>query len=116
MTCSARRPAPALSVDAALAEGQPVSSGQPLVTVTDASTLSLTAQVDETDVLLVKAGVPATAELDAVPDASYTAAVTTIDPTPTTSTPRRGHLPGAAVARARDGAAADWPRRRRGRA
>jgi len=74
------------SVTGAVAEGQPVSSGQPLVTVTDASTLSLTAQVDETDVLLVKAGVPATAELDAVPGASYAADVTTIDPTPTTST------------------------------
>jgi HlyD family secretion protein len=73
------------SVTGAISAGQPVSSGQPLVTVTDASTLSLTAQVDETDVLLVKAGVAATAELDAVPGASYTAEVTTIDPTPTTS-------------------------------
>ena len=74
------------SVTGAVSQGQPVSSGQALVTVTDASTLSLTAQVDETDVLLVKAGVPATAELDAVPGASYAARVTTIDPTPTTST------------------------------
>jgi HlyD family secretion protein len=73
------------SVTGAVSEGQPVSSGQPLVTVTDASTLSLTAQVDETDVLLVKAGVSATAELDAVPGASYAAVVTTIDPAPTTS-------------------------------
>jgi HlyD family secretion protein len=73
------------SVTGAVSQGQPVSSGQPLVTVTDASTLTLTAQVDETDVLLVKAGVQATAELDAVPGASYAAEVTTIDPTPTTS-------------------------------
>jgi multidrug efflux pump subunit AcrA (membrane-fusion protein) len=74
------------SVTGAVSQGQPVSSGQPLVTVTDASTLSLTAQVDETDVLLVKPGVLASAELDAVPGASYTAEVVTIDPTPTTST------------------------------
>jgi RND family efflux transporter MFP subunit len=56
------------------------------VTVTDASTLSLTAQVDETDVLLVEPGVVATAELDAVPGATYGSTVTAIDPTPTTST------------------------------
>jgi RND family efflux transporter MFP subunit len=74
------------SVDAVLAQGRPVSSGQPVLTVTDTSTLSLTAQVDETDVLLVRSGVPASAELDAVPDAQYEAAVTTIDPAPTSST------------------------------
>ena len=73
------------SVDAVLAEGRPVSSGQPILTVTDTSTLSLTAQVDETDVLLVQPGVPASAELDAVPDATYQAEVTSIDPTPTSS-------------------------------
>jgi HlyD family secretion protein len=73
------------SVDGALAEGQPVSSGEALLTVTDASTLSLTAQVDETDVLLVRAGVPATAELDAVPDATYDSGVESVDPTPTQS-------------------------------
>ncbi len=73
------------SVDAVLAEGRPVSRGQGLLTVTDASQLSLTAQVDETDVLLITAGVPAAAELDAVPDATYEAAVTTVDPTPTQS-------------------------------
>jgi HlyD family secretion protein len=68
-----------------LAAGSPVASGQPMLTVTDASTLSLTAQVDETDVLLVQPGVPAAAELDAVPDATYRAEVTSIDPTPTSS-------------------------------
>jgi HlyD family secretion protein len=73
------------SVDAVLAEGRPVSRGQGLLTVTDAAQLSLTAQVDETDVLLVTPGVPASAELDAVPDATYEAAVTTVDPTPTQS-------------------------------
>ncbi len=73
------------SVDAALAEGRPVSRGQGLLTVTDASELSLSAQVDETDVLLVEAGIAASAELDAVPDATYQAAVTTVDPSPTQS-------------------------------
>jgi multidrug efflux pump subunit AcrA (membrane-fusion protein) len=72
-------------VDAVLEAGRPVSRGQGLLTVTDASQLALTAQVDETDVLLVRAGVPASAELDAVPDATYEAAVTTVDPTPTQS-------------------------------
>ena len=74
------------SVSTTVAEGAPVSSGQALVTVTDASTLSLTAQVDETDVLLVSPGVDASAELDAVPGATYDSAVESIDPTPTTST------------------------------
>jgi HlyD family secretion protein len=101
------------SVTGAVSEGQPVSSGQPLVTVTDASTLSLTAQVDETDVLLVKAGVPATAELDAVPGASYAAEVTTIDPSPATSA--RGGVTylvrlSFGVGRAVDGGVAPTPR------
>jgi multidrug efflux pump subunit AcrA (membrane-fusion protein) len=74
------------SVATVTAQGSPVAAGQPLVTITDASTLSLTAEVDETDVLLVRPGVPAWAELDAVPDARYAAEVTTIDPSPTTST------------------------------
>ena len=74
------------SVSGTLAEGAPVGNGQALLSVTDTSLLSLTAQVDETDVLLVTQGVEASAELDAVPDATYAATVTTIDPTPTTST------------------------------
>jgi HlyD family secretion protein len=74
------------SVTSTVAEGAPVSSGQPLVTVTDASTLSLTAEVDETDVLLVSPGVDASAELDAVPGATYDSSVEAIDPAPTTST------------------------------
>ena len=72
-------------VTGSLAEGQPVRAGQLLLRVTDASALTLAAQVDETDVLLVKAGVVGRAELDAVPDATYDAEVTTIDPTPSTS-------------------------------
>ena len=73
------------TVTGALSVGQPVGPGQPLVQVSDVSSLSLTAQVDETDVLLVKGGVAGEVELDAVPDAVYPATVTTIDPEPSTS-------------------------------
>ena len=47
--------------------GAPVSAGTTLATIVDVSSLSLAAEVDETDVLLVKPGVKAEAELDAVP-------------------------------------------------
>jgi HlyD family secretion protein len=73
------------SVSGTLSRGQPVRSGQVLLRITDDSALSLTAQVDETDVLLVEPGVQARAELDAVPDAGYAAEVATVDPTPVTS-------------------------------
>jgi multidrug efflux pump subunit AcrA (membrane-fusion protein) len=69
----------------ALTEGMPVSTGASLLTLVDVSDLSLAAEVDETDVLLVKRGVTANVELDAVPGASYSAEVETIDVTPTTS-------------------------------
>ncbi|BEP12649.1 efflux RND transporter periplasmic adaptor subunit [Acidothermaceae bacterium B102] len=68
-----------------LSAGTPVTTGSTLVTVTDASTLSLTADVDETDVLSVHPGVHATVDLDAVPDATYTATVLGIGQSPTTS-------------------------------
>lgn len=77
--------APGDAVTSTVAQGAPVSSGQALVTVTDTSALTLTAQVDETDVLLVRPGVRAGVELDAVPEARYDATVTAIDPSPTTS-------------------------------
>jgi multidrug efflux pump subunit AcrA (membrane-fusion protein) len=66
--------------------GSPVSSGGALFTVTDASSLSVTAQVDETDVLNVKSGVGAQIQLNAVPGASYPGTVTSVDPNSTTST------------------------------
>ncbi len=47
--------------------------------------LGLTAEVDETDVLLVKPGVTATVELDAATGASYDATVRAVDLLPTTS-------------------------------
>ena len=73
------------SVRGSLAVGQPVSSGQPIATVTDTSTLGLTAEVDETDVLLVRAGVLGSADLDAVPDANYEVRVRAVDLSPTQS-------------------------------
>ena len=47
--------------------------------------LGLVAEVDETDVLLVKAGVKATVELDAAAGSAYEATVRSIDLLPTTS-------------------------------
>jgi len=74
------------SVSGALAPGTPVTAGASLLTVTDVSSLSLAAQVDETDILLVRPGVQAQVNFDAVPDASYPAVVTSVDLAPTTST------------------------------
>jgi multidrug efflux pump subunit AcrA (membrane-fusion protein) len=65
--------------------GTPVRTGTTVATVTDASSLSLDADVDETDVLQVHKGVTATADLDAVPNAAYSAVVLSIGQTPTTS-------------------------------
>ncbi|RJK96072.1 efflux RND transporter periplasmic adaptor subunit [Vallicoccus soli] len=73
------------AVEGQVAVGSPVTAGQELLTVTDVSALSLTAQVDETDVLLVRPGVRASVELDAVPGASYGAVVQSVDVQPTTS-------------------------------
>jgi len=71
---------------ASLATGSPVTSGQTVATVTDVSTLSLAAEVDETDVLLVQPGVSGTAELDALPGASYDVAVSSVDVSPVATT------------------------------
>lgn len=75
--------APTTSGD--LAVGRQVASGTALVTVTDVSGLGVTAEVDETDVLLVRPGVQADLDLDAVPGQAYTALVTAVDVSPTTS-------------------------------
>ncbi|GID28573.1 efflux RND transporter periplasmic adaptor subunit [Paractinoplanes brasiliensis] len=72
-------------VDEAVPRGAYVAAGTPILTVVDVSRLGLTAEVDETDVLLVKAGVMATVELDAATGASYPATVRAIDLLPTTS-------------------------------
>jgi RND family efflux transporter MFP subunit len=65
--------------------GAPVESGTTLVTVFDLSAVHLVAAVDETDVFLVKKGVRADVELDAVPGARYSATVTAVDLSPTES-------------------------------
>jgi HlyD family secretion protein len=70
----------------ALAAGSPVTSGQTVATVTDVSALSLSAEVDETDVLLVKPGVNGSAELDALPGASYDVSVSSVDVSPVATT------------------------------
>jgi multidrug efflux pump subunit AcrA (membrane-fusion protein) len=67
---------------ASVAEGAPVAGGDAVVTVTDISRLTLSADVDETDVLQIKRGVQATVEFDAVPGGAYTAEVTGIGVTP----------------------------------
>lgn len=68
-----------------LVAGTPVTAGTPLATIVDLSTLSLVAEVDETDVFLVKPGVRAEAELDAVPGARYRATVASVELSPTAS-------------------------------
>ena len=65
--------------------GAPVSAGSTLATIVDVSSLSLAADVDETDVFLVKPGVKAEAELDAVPGGRYPAAVASVGLSPTQS-------------------------------
>lgn len=65
--------------------GAPVEAGGLLATVIDDSELTLRAEVDETDILAVTEGVPAEVELDAVPGATYPAAVRFVDLAPTTS-------------------------------
>ena len=78
--------APLPGVDTAVPEGAAVSAGTPILTIVDTGRLGLTGEVDETDVLLVKAGVTATVELDAATGATYEATVRAVDLLPTTST------------------------------
>jgi multidrug efflux pump subunit AcrA (membrane-fusion protein) len=65
--------------DTVIAVGSPVSSGAPLLVLTDASTLTLTAQVDETSILKIAAGVPADVQLDAIAGAAYQGSVLSVD-------------------------------------
>jgi multidrug efflux pump subunit AcrA (membrane-fusion protein) len=67
---------------ASIAEGAPISSGDAVVTVTDVSSLSLSADVDENNILQVQRGVSADVQLDAVQNVTYTAKVTGIGVTP----------------------------------
>ncbi|MGP4024484.1 efflux RND transporter periplasmic adaptor subunit [Actinomadura sp. 3N407] len=66
----------------AIATGAPIAGGDAVITVTDVSKLSLSADVDETDVLQVEKGVQADVEFDAVQGGSYKAEVTGIGVTP----------------------------------
>ncbi|MET0418764.1 MAG: efflux RND transporter periplasmic adaptor subunit, partial [Actinoplanes sp.] len=72
-------------VDAAVPQGAYVAAGTPIATVVDVSRLGLLAEVDETDILLVKTGGTASVELDAATGATYEATVRSADLLPTTS-------------------------------
>jgi len=72
-------------VDAAVPVGSAVSAGTPILTIVDTGALGVAAEVDETDVLLVKAGGAGTVELDAATGATYPAKVRATDLLPTTS-------------------------------
>ncbi|MEU6407939.1 biotin/lipoyl-binding protein [Microbispora sp. NPDC046933] len=74
--------APAGRSGGTIATGVPVAAGDPIVTVTDVSVLTLSADVDETDVLLVHRGTPAEVEFDAVTGGTYAATVTGVGVAP----------------------------------
>ncbi|MDG4794146.1 efflux RND transporter periplasmic adaptor subunit [Micromonospora sp. WMMD1082] len=76
---------PPPGVDTAVPVGGRVTAGTPVLTVVDTRELGLLAEVDETDVLLVRAGLTGTVELDAVTGATYEATVRSIDVLPSTS-------------------------------
>ncbi|MEY9933424.1 HlyD family secretion protein [Catenulispora sp. GP43] len=65
--------------DTVISQGSPVDSGAPLLVITDSSTLTVTAQVDETSILQVTPGVTADMQLDAVPDGDYPGTVISVD-------------------------------------
>ena len=77
---------PSAQGDASISEGSLVGPGTAVATVVDVSALGLVAEVDETDVLLVKAGTTASVDLDAVPGAVYRATVSAVGLLPTAST------------------------------
>ncbi|GAB7049836.1 efflux RND transporter periplasmic adaptor subunit [Catenuloplanes indicus] len=76
---------PPAGVDPAVPEGGYVGAGTTVLTIVDVSELSVTAEVDETDVLLVTEGAAADVELDAATGAGYPGKVTSVDLLPTTS-------------------------------
>jgi HlyD family secretion protein len=63
--------------------GAEVSAGQTVATVFDVSDLLVSAEVDETDIALVKPGQKAEVELDAFPQASFAARVRRVAVAPT---------------------------------
>ncbi|MEV4416655.1 efflux RND transporter periplasmic adaptor subunit [Catellatospora sp. NPDC049609] len=70
-------------VASAPAVGAPITTGTAVVTVVDTSELGVVAEVDETDILLVRTGIGADVELDAAPGVRYPATVGAIDVLPT---------------------------------
>lgn len=74
---------PDAGVSNQLSAGSQVKAGTAVATIVDMSELGLVAEVDETDVLLVREGVTAEAELDAAPGAKLEATVKAIDVLPT---------------------------------
>jgi hypothetical protein len=72
-------------VDDVLSPGDRIGAGAPVVTIVDVSEIGLVGEVDETDVLLVGAGVKADVELDAAPGIRYAATVGPVDLLPTPS-------------------------------
>lgn len=77
--------APPAGVDPAVPVGGYVGAGTAVLTVVDVSELGVTAEVDETDVLLVTEGATADVELDAATGARYPGEVTSVDLLPTES-------------------------------
>jgi HlyD family secretion protein len=63
--------------------GSEVAAGQTVATVYDVSDLLVAAEVDETDIALVRPGQPARVELDAFPQAAFTAKVRRVAVAPT---------------------------------
>jgi HlyD family secretion protein len=72
-------------IDPAPLVGARVSAGTTILTVVDLTEPGLLAEVDETDVLLVTAGIKASVELDAAPGARYEATVRSVDLLPSAS-------------------------------
>ncbi|WP_432498021.1 efflux RND transporter periplasmic adaptor subunit [Kineococcus auxinigenes] len=66
-----------------VAAGAAVTAGAPLLSVVDASVLTLTADVDESDVLRVQPGQSAQVGVDAVEGSTYRGTVTSVDPAAT---------------------------------
>jgi HlyD family secretion protein len=65
-----------------LTNGADVSAGQTVATILDIDRLHVAAEVDETDIALIKAGQAADVELDAFPGTRFDAEVGRVAPTP----------------------------------
>ena len=74
---------PEAGVSTQVSAGAQVKAGTAIATIVDVSEMGLVAEVDETDVLLVREGLRADAELDAAPGARLEATVKAIDVLPT---------------------------------